>query len=151
MNVDKVCCLTRCWVAGVDAQGVAFDTYRLSALNSSEDVVAISTFHLREYAREAGVSYAKATLYVCLSSIVASDTRYDDLIPRASDDEHPFIHPETAGCLFDNCENRDDIVVGLKRMRFDHEKCRAKITDPEHLAAIDALMALEVETDLPGA
>jgi hypothetical protein len=151
LNVDKVCCLTRCRVAGVFDNGKPFADYRYSALNSTEDVVIISTHKLREYAREAAVSYAKATLYICLSSIVASDVRYDKFIPTASDTEHPYIHQETAGCLFDECDNRDDLVVGLKRMKFDHEKCRFKIKDPDHVAAIDALLALEVETDSPGA
>ena len=53
-------------------------------------------------------------------------------------------HGETMGCLFDYCEDRHDIVVGLKRMRFDHEPCRKLIRDPTQLAAIDALVAAKL-------
>jgi hypothetical protein len=140
LEVKKVCCLTRCRIAGETDESEPFQDYRASALNTSEDVIVISLYKLREYAKEAGTSYAKATLYVCLGMIVATDERYD-----------PFIHEETAGCLFDNCVKRDDIVEGLRKMRFDHDLCRSKVTDAEQLAAIDALLQLELRTGLAGA
>jgi hypothetical protein len=140
LGVKKVCCLTRCRIAGETEEGEPFQDYRASALNASEDVIIISLYRLREYAKEAGTSYAKATLYTCLAMIVATDERYD-----------PFIHEETAGCMFDNCRNRDDIVVGMRKMQFDHDLCRSKVTDAEQLAAIDTLLQVEIRTGLAGA
>lgn len=135
LNVDKVCCLTRCRVAGVDQEQGQFQDYRASALNNSEDVMVISVYKLRDYAKQASVSYAKAILYICLSMVVGTDER----LPA-------MIHAKTYGCIFDDCENRDDLVVGLKRMKFDHPKCRRRIKDKEQLAAIDSLLALELPT-----
>jgi hypothetical protein len=140
LNVDKVCCLTRCRISGKLEDGTPFRDYRASTLDSSDDVIALSLFNLREYANQASVSYAKATLFVCLGMVVASDGRWGDP-----------IHNETAGCLFDNCRNRSDIVIGLARMRFDHAPCRDKIKDQEQLEAIDALLALEIDMNRPGA
>lgn len=135
LNVDKVCCLTRCWIAGIndDENNKPFNTYRYSALNKSEQVLAISVNKLSDYAKQAGTSYAKAILYICVSSIVASD----EALPE-------FIHQKTFGCLFDNCGNQADLVVGLKRMKFDHQRCREKIKSEQQLEAIDALLELRV-------
>jgi hypothetical protein len=133
LQVDKLCCLTRYWVAGRDKKGKQFEDYRASALNTSEDVLAISVVKLRDYAQQAAISYPKAVLYVCLSLIVASDQR----LPA-------MFHKKTSGCLFDYCENQDDIVVGLKKMQFDHAKCRQLIKDKKQLKAIDALLALDL-------
>jgi hypothetical protein len=132
LAVDFVCALT--------CNGVAIDqgneiSYRLFAasLPGNDNVIVISTFKVREYAREAHVPFAKAVLMMCLSVLVEGDERWP--IKR---------HPETVGCLFDRCEIRSDIVVGLRKMRFDHEQCRGKIGDTEQLAAIDALTRLEI-------
>jgi hypothetical protein len=136
LGVDKVCCLTKCWIAGIDDDNndEPFKSYRLSALNQNEDVLAISVVNLMGYAEEAQTSYAKAILYICLSAIVASDKNLPEL-----------IHEETAGCLFDNCRRQSDIVVGLRKMKFDHDLCRGKIKDETQLKAIDALLALDIK------
>jgi hypothetical protein len=52
------------------------------------------------------------------------------------------FHEETVGCFMDLCWERDDILVGLRKMRFDHRDCRDKIKDREQLAALDALLEL---------
>ena len=52
-----------------------------------------------------------------------------------------------AGCLFDFCESRDDIVISLKKTKFDYGKCRDKIEDKEQLAAIDSFFALKFSED----
>jgi hypothetical protein len=59
-------------------------------------------------------------------------------------------HPEdeeAVGCPLDFCFNRDDIKVGLKKMRFDHEDCRSQIEDAGLLKAIDRLLKLELPKD----
>lgn len=137
LNVNKVCCLTGCRIAVMDEEEGLLLDLRYSALNNSEDVAAISVYMLRDYAEQASISYAKAILYICLSYVVASDER----LPK-------MIHDETFGCLFDDCGNRDDLVVGFERMKFDHPKCRRKIKNKEQLAAIDSLLALEISTEI---
>lgn len=135
LGVEKVCCLTQCRIAGIDDDNddKPFHNYLLSALNKSESVIAISVARLRDYAEQASTSYAKAILFVCLSAIVASDERLPAL-----------MHQETTGCLFDFCPNPGDLVIGLKKMKFDHQPCRDKITDEEQLNAIDTLLALDI-------
>lgn len=79
------------------------------------------------------MSFAKSMLRLCLSMLVATDLRY-----------RICFHDQTVGCLFDYCENRSDIVVGLRKMRFDHDICRNAIKDEDQLNAIDKLIALKV-------
>jgi hypothetical protein len=127
LGVDFVCCLTQNLIAQTSADGLWSNLFA-APLNTNQNVAAISTFHLREYASRAKTTYAKATLRMCMAMIVASDKRWG-----------LGFHEETVGCMFDFCENRDDIVISLSRMRFDHEVCRSKIKDQAQLDAIDAL------------
>lgn len=131
LHVDFVCGLTQHLIAG-GAKGDEYWNYFTSSIGESDSVFVVSTFDLRRYAREARKSFAKAVFSLCLSMLVASD-------PRWGID----FHKKTAGCLFDFCEKRDDILVGLKKMKFDHEPCRSKIKDPVQLKAIDSFFALE--------
>ncbi|HXH43959.1 MAG TPA: CHAT domain-containing protein [Bradyrhizobium sp.] len=132
LSVDFVCCLTRNMVATEDDDMIDCNLFA-APLPGNDRVIAVSTFGLRDYARQAGVSFAKAVLAICLSMLVKSDERWAI-----------EYHDDTVGCLFDYCENRDDIVVGLRKMRFDHKSCRDKIKDIDQLAAIDALAELDV-------
>jgi len=95
-------------------------------------VSVVSTFDLRRYAKKAKVSFEKAVFGLCLAMIVSSDPRW-----------RIKYHDETVGCIFDFCEDRDDIVASLKKSKFDHEVCRNKIRDKAQLAAIDSIFALE--------
>ena len=134
LHVDMVCCLTQHYLAGTDGN----DTYwnhLAAAVNGTKDrVIVVTTGGLAEFAREAGVSFAKAVLCLCLSQIVVAEQRWPGL----------GYHRDTEGCLFDFCENHADVVVGLKKMAFTHKKCRDKIKDPEQLAAIDALIKTDI-------
>lgn len=125
-GADQVCCLTRQLVD----DGQWSDLFASSA-RTNPDVQVVSTYGVREYAAEAGVSYAGAIFTVCVSMVLARHIRLRK------------FHDETAGCLFDFCEERHDIVVGLKKSRFDHEPCRKKVRakDPALLEAVDALIA----------
>jgi len=103
----------------------------------NRDVRFVSTYGVRDYASQADVSFARATLSLCLSELLRQD-------PRWKLEEHP----ETVGCLLDFCENRDDLVVSLKRMAFEHKACRSKVRDPDMLAAIDRLLGIELPPEL---
>jgi hypothetical protein len=81
----------------------------------------ISTTNLREYAKTANSTFEKVVFRLCLSAIVSGDERWTDL----------DIHNETVGCLFDFCDERDDIVVGFRNPIFDHDNVarRSRIRD----------------------
>jgi hypothetical protein len=103
-------------------------------LGSNNDVSVITTLGFGEYAEQANVSFAKATLYLCLAMLVAS-----------SSTGQLGFHDEIVGCLLDRWKDREDFLVGLRRMRFDHTSCREKIEDQEQLKAIDQLLALQMD------
>lgn len=136
LGVDLVCCLTRHPIAG-EEDGELFWNFFASPLNNNSRVSAVSTFELRDFAREAGASFAKATLRLCLGMLLVTEGRWP-----------VRFHEETMSCLFDYCERRADIVKGLRHMRFDHSICRQQIEDPLQLEAIDALHALEIPESL---
>lgn len=131
LGTDLMCCFTR--------HPIAFERNRLLNWNyfssslPGNRVSVISSYGIPEYAKKAGVSFAKAMLYQCLSMIAATQPGSD-----------LTFHTETAGCLFDFNGDRDDIVVALKKMRFDHLACRNKVKDPHQLEAIDAILALRI-------
>jgi hypothetical protein len=50
---------------------------------------------------------------------------------------------QMAGWLFDFCENRDGIVIRLKKDKCDYGNCRNRIKGKEQLAVIDSFFALE--------
>src|SRR5262249_12928838 len=100
LGVDRVCFITRNLLAGHD-----YSNHFGATLDTHDGVFFISTADLRELAREAGRSFAKAVLTVCLSMLVGSDERWE-----------LSSHDETVGCLLDYCANRHDAVVGLMKM-----------------------------------
>lgn len=126
LQADRVCCLTECLVDdGKD------DDLFASGVEGNRNVSVISSFDLRRYSREAGVPFEKSVLFLCLAMLVVNEPNLE-------------FHDETAGCLLDFCNDRDDIVLGLKRMKFDHKPCRDQITNVKLLKAIDTLLALKV-------
>jgi hypothetical protein len=133
LHVDIVCCLSQHYLAGEDAEGT-FSYHLAASIGEEEPVVVIATGSLPALAAEAGVSFAKAVLCVCLSQIILAEGRWEDL----------DYHDETVGCLFDFCKKHADVVVGLQKMAFTHTECRDKIKDPQQLAAIDALIATDI-------
>lgn len=126
LGADRVCFLTRNLLASYD-----YWNHFGAALENHYGVFFVSTADLREFAQEAGTTFAKTVLLVCLSMLMRTDERWD-----------LDFHEETVGCLLDYCANRHDMVASLKRMRFDHAPCRSKIKDEKMLAAIDAIVAL---------
>lgn len=134
LGVNTVCVVTQNLLAGVDKRGREKWNYFLIRSGASPSVFFLSVHSLREYAARAGVPYEKAVLAICLRGMLKSDARWK-----------LTSHKKTFGCLFDFCEDRDDIMVGLRKMKFDHMACRDKIGDPHQLAAIDALLALRRE------
>lgn len=134
---DRVICLTKHLVAG-DFDGDTWWSLFTASSSSNARVTVMSTNELRAYARRAKVSYEKAVLFLAVGALL-------DALNRNVE-----YHDETCGCPLDFCEDRDDVVKGLKHMRFDHEECRAKVRDKAQLAAVDALLALDVPSAVAG-
>ena len=128
LSVEHVCCLTACRLN----DGETANLLTVTASQNSH-VSVLSTFGLRGYAQTANVSFPKAVLFLCLGAILVMDDRWD-----------LDFHPETRGCVLDYCNELADMIQGLKHMRFDDSECRSKVRDGQELAAIDALLALEL-------
>jgi hypothetical protein len=131
LGVDYVCGLTQHPIAG-NINDEIYYNYFTSSITQTLDVFVISTYDLRRYAREADVPFSKAVLYLCLSMLLACDLRWG-----------LDYHQKTHGCFLDLCEQRADIIVGLKKGRFDHIACRKKIKESTQLEAIDAFWSLD--------
>ena len=126
LKADRVCCLTECMID----DGEESDLFA-SDIEENPNVSVISTFDLRRYSREANVPFAKSVLFLCLAMLTVNQPGLE-------------FHKETAECMLDYCYERDDIVLGLKHMKFDHKFCRDQIKDAGLLRAIDTLLTLEV-------
>jgi hypothetical protein len=101
-------------------------------------VTVVSTSGIRAYAGRAKVPYAEAVLYLVIGSLL------NDLNPKL------HYHNDTRRCPLDFCDNRDDLVKGLKHMRFGDAKRRNKVRDKSQLSAVDALMAVDVPSGSTG-
>jgi len=131
LKVNHLCCLTANMLAGEEESETYYNYF---TVGDDPDVSFVSTYGVREYARLAKVSFAGAILYLCISMLLISDPRWE-----------LSEHEETLGCLFDFCELRSDLVIGLRNRAFDHQKCRRRIQDRHQLEAVDTLLALRFE------
>lgn len=124
LGVDQVVCLTTRRLATDESDDF------FSAVFPPGDVSVVSACDVGELAEKAQITLAKTVFRLVLSAVLSGS---------------PFgltPHESTMGCPLDYCDDRTDIVLGLKRSRFDHAQCRAQITDPAALAAIDRLMRI---------
>jgi hypothetical protein len=128
LNVDRVCCLTACRIDDGETSNLLTVT-----ADKNPYVSILSTFGLRGYALSANVSFPKAVLFLCMGAILAMDDRWN-----------LTFHAKTMNCLMDYCAHLGDMVEGLRHMKFDHIRCRAKVRDREELAAIDSLLAVDL-------
>jgi hypothetical protein len=137
LNTKHLCSFTAQMIAGSD-QGREYWNHFGASISGKHCFVSIlSTYALSNDAQSIGISFAKAVFYLAIGAIVVSDERWG-----------LEYHKKTAGCLFDYCNNWSDRLIGLKKTTFDHKKCRDKIGDEAQLAAIDALLALELPDNL---
>jgi hypothetical protein len=87
----------------------------------------VSTADVREYARRGRRPYEAAVGMMVAAQVIA-------LVDGIE------YHPETRGCLFDFDEEREDLVVAIKKMRIDAE-CLALLKKPGAADSATALMA----------
>lgn len=136
LGVERVCCLTSCLVAGKEGDAHYWNRFA-GVLQSDANVFAITTYNFADYAIQINVSFAKATLYLCLAMLIAT-----------GNSGRLNFHEEIVGCPLDLWNSREDFIEGLRHMRFDHAPCREKIEDPDELSAIDQLLALQMDWTL---
>lgn len=72
---------------------------------SLDNLAIVSAYELRRYADK-----SKRPFEACLAALIAAQI-LQEAIPAIS------FHTKPKGCVFDYCEDRDDIVKGLKAMR----------------------------------
>lgn len=130
LNVSYICCLTKNLLMS-QGDGVLEGELFSTEVPSNKSVSLVSTYNLRSFAVKAGISFAAATLRLCLGQVLATMVNID-------------FHSETASCLFDDCDNRTDVVEMLQSESLTHEPCRTCVEtyDPELLVAVNALLRL---------
>lgn len=130
LNVDFVACLTKYLLAFDDDEGRFFNY--LSVPSSVDDTfLFISTNALYEAAKAAGRTFEKGVVYNILSQLIVYFAA------------NLGFHDEIRGCILDFCNDRSDMVRGLKAMRLC-PKCSSKLKNAELRAAVEAILADEI-------
>jgi hypothetical protein len=76
---------------------------------SSDGIAIASAYELREYARK-----AKREFEACLASMLVA-ALFVEYFPKVE------FHKDTRRCIFDRCDDRSEIVRGLKEMKISKE------------------------------
>ena len=125
LAVDLVACLTRYPLAFRDGDKVLYN-YFSGPGERDERFMFISAHLLYEFTKQASCTFEKGIVYIIVSQLVVyfTDVGY---------------HPATRGCVMDFCENRADIVKGLKSMKFC-SWCEPQIQNPDFKEAVYAML-----------
>jgi hypothetical protein len=104
----------------------------LSVPSSVDDTfLFISTNVLYEAAKAAGRTFEKGVVYNILSQL---------LVYFAA---NLGFHEEARGCILDFCNDRSDMVRGLKAMRLC-PRCSSRLKNADLRAAVEAILADEI-------
>jgi len=126
LAVDLIASLTKLPVAYTE-DGKQRSEYFTAVSGPGKRFLFLSVANLKEYTRQAGRSYSEGVAYLLTGELVDFFT------------EHGY-HDETRGCVMDFCDNRDDIVVGLKARRLCKE-CERRLKTPGLKASIKAVLS----------
>ncbi len=129
LNVDLLACLSKYPLAFWE-NGQLLYNYFSGPSDIDSRFMFISTHLLYEFTKEAGCTFEKGIVYIIISQLVAHFTDWG-------------YHQETKECVMDFCENRSDIVKGLKRMRFC-EYCIPMIKNPDLRNALEIMLHDEI-------
>jgi predicted Zn-dependent protease len=90
----------------------------------------VSTHRLYEFVKQATCTFEKGIVHMMTGQLLVyfTETGY---------------HRETRGCVMDFCENRSDIIEGLKRKQLCKE-CSGNIKNPRLARAVGALLLDEI-------
>lgn len=98
---------------------------------SKDGVVIASAYNLREYARE-----AKRSFEGCLAAVVAAAVVQETYDKVES-------HSKTRGCIFDFCDDRNDIVKGLRTINV----CKVSLNQVPQSARADVAAMFDAIRD----
>jgi hypothetical protein len=128
LKTDLLVCLLAPLIAdrvtkpAFDHNGVELDFFSVS----SNRIVLVSAFGLRNYAVKAGRPFE-----ACLAALIVAQ-----VFAECFDLEE---HDDTRGCIMDYCDNRDDVVQSLRKM----EICPGSLKELPANARGSALQILE--------
>lgn len=129
LNVDLVACLTRYPLAFREDEHIVYN-YFSGPSEKDERFMFISTHQLYDFTKQADCSFEKGIVYIIVSQLVGYFTDWG-------------YHPITQACVMDFCQNRADMVKGLKTMRFC-SLCDSMIQNPELKEALEAILKDEI-------
>jgi len=102
LTYDQLVCLTPLMIASNEGDGMIWNFFS----ESDDGVIFISAYEVREFARKAKRPFEAAIGMLILAQILMDACDLDS-------------HSETRGCLFDFNEDRESLIVGLKKMDID--------------------------------
>lgn len=129
LNVDLVACLTK-YSLSFEKGGYTHYNYFSMPSMIDDRYMFLSTHLLYGFAKQANCTFEKGIVYIMMSQLLVYFTDWG-------------YHHETKECLMDFCENRSDMVKGLKKMRLCPE-CLANIKNTKFKEAVLAIIADEM-------
>jgi hypothetical protein len=131
LGVNYTIGITRQMIAGYERGGKLFWNY---FADSNKSVLLVSTYNLREYARQAGRPFEVALAGVILSQLLVEVNK--------NTGSGVLQYHEDTGCLFDFNDQRDSIVRSIKEAKID-EDCLGKLSQRYRKAAVAMIDALK--------
>ncbi|MBE7555251.1 MAG: toll/interleukin-1 receptor domain-containing protein [Anaerolineales bacterium] len=125
LSVDLIACLTK-YPLAFRENGKLLSNYFSGPGEKDDRFMFISTHLLYELIRLAGCTFEKGIIYIIISQLVVYFTDWG-------------YHDATLGCVMDFCENRWDMVEGLKSMRFC-DGCKVMIQNPDLEKALNRML-----------
>lgn len=126
LNSDFVICLTKYPIAFREGNLVKYNYFsRPSSID--ERFMFISTHLLYEFTKQANCTFEKGLVYIMIGQLLVYFTNFG-------------YHREMKECVMDFCENRLDMINGLKKMRICPD-CLKGIENTNLKGAISAILA----------
>jgi hypothetical protein len=125
LSVDLVACLSRYPLAFREEGRIQYN-YFSGPGEKDERFMFASTHLLYDFTKEAGCTFEKGMVYIIVSCLVVYFTEWG-------------YHHKTRGCVMDFCQNRSEMVEGLKAMRFC-SWCESMIENSDLKNALDAML-----------
>jgi hypothetical protein len=105
--------------------GIGWDFFSVS----KDKIALVSAFGLRDYAEQ-----VRRPFEACLAALIAAQVFVESFSTVG-------IHDDTRGCLMDYCENRDDVVQGLRTIEICDDS-KNQIPDDARASALKILDAI---------
>lgn len=130
LNVDLMICLTRYALAFAEGENALYNCFS-GPSTTDEAFMFVSTDRLDDFTRKSNRTFAKGIVYIILSQLIGYFTNLG-------------YHQETRGCIMDFCNNRVDMIIGLKRLRLC-EGCLTEIKNRYLQSAIESILLNELD------